>query len=120
MNHVDRKNVLGTELEHCCYEPKTGWFRDGFCRTESNDRGVHVVCAIMTDDFLNYSAQCGNDLKSPRGNFPGLKAGDKWCLCISRWEEARKAGVAPKVILESTHNKALQTVSLPVLRSFEL
>lgn len=111
------KNVLGTELRSCCYEPMTGWFRDGYCRTDAHDFGVHVVCAMMTDEFLDYSASCGNDLKSPQGRFPGLKAGDKWCLCVSRWKEAMEAGKAPTVILEGTHHKALETVSLEQLKA---
>jgi len=116
------KNVLGTDLKSCCFEPKTGWFRDGFCNTASNDIGVHVVCAEMTDEFLNFSAQCGNDLKSPAPvyGFPGLKAGDKWCLCVSRWKEAMEKGLAPPVILESSHQKALETVTLSDLKKYEL
>ncbi len=111
------KNVLGTELQACCFEPLTGWHRDGYCNTDARDRGVHVVCAEMTDAFLNYSASCGNNLKDPVGShFPGLKAGDKWCLCVSRWKEAMTAGVAPPVFLEGTHEKALQTVTMEDLR----
>lgn len=115
---VNPKNVLGTNLQACCFEPKTGWYRDGYCNTDFRDYGVHVVCAELTDDFLNYSSSCGNDLKTPKPqyNFPGLKAGDKWCLCISRWKEAMLAGVAPKIVLESTHIKALETVSLEELK----
>lgn len=113
------KNVLGTELQACCFEPLTGWHRDGYCNTDARDRGVHVVCAEMTDAFLNYSASCGNNLKDPVGShFPGLKAGDKWCLCVSRWKEAMTAGVAPPVFLESTHAKALQTVTLEELKRY--
>lgn len=117
----EAKNVLGETLQSCCFEPRTGWFRDGFCNTDLNDRGVHVVCAVMTDDFLNFSASCGNDLKTPvpASRFPGLKAGDKWCLCVSRWKEAIKVGVAPPVVLESTHIKALETVSIEDLKKHE-
>ncbi len=111
------QNVLGTELESCCLEPLTGWYRDGCCRTEHRDYGVHVVCAIVTDEFLNFSAHCGNDLKTARGTFPGLRAGDKWCLCVSRWKEAMEKGLAPPVVLESTHEKALETVTLEQLKA---
>lgn len=116
------KNVLGTELQACCFEPKTGWYRDGYCNTDARDRGVHVICAEMTEEFLNYSASCGNNLKTPAPvyNFPGLQPGDKWCLCVDRWKEAMEAGVAPPVVLESTHGKALLTVSLEDLKKHEL
>lgn len=116
------QNVLGTDLSPCCFEPKTGWYRDGYCNTDFRDRGVHTVCAILTDEFLNYSSSCGNDLKTPNPQygFPGLKAGDKWCLCVSRWQEAMVAGVAPPVILESTHIKTLETVNLEVLRKYRV
>lgn len=115
------KNVLGETLQACCFEPRTGWFRDGYCNTDLNDRGAHVVCAIMTDDFLNFSATCGNDLKTPMPahGFPGLKAGDKWCLCVSRWKDAMVAGLAPPVVLESTHSKALEVVSMADLKKHE-
>ncbi len=115
------KNVLGEELQACCYEPKTGWYRDGFCHTGDNDYGVHVVCAEMTDEFLNYTSQCGNDLVTPKPeyNFPGLKAGDKWCLCVTRWKEAKDKGYAPPVVLESTHEKALTVVTIDELKAFK-
>jgi len=120
-NKNKAKNVLGAELEPCCFEPKTGWYRDGFCNTNSRDLGDHVVCAVLTDDFLNHSFKCGNDLINPKPqySFPGLKAGDKWCLCISRWKEAMMAGVAPPVILQSTHIKTLEIVSLEDLKKHE-
>ena len=116
------KNVLGTELQACCYDPMTGWFRDGSCNTAANDIGTHVVCAEMTNEFLNFSAQCGNDLKTPMPayNFPGLKPGDKWCLCVSRWKEAMEKGLAPPVILNGTHQKALETVTIEDLKKHEL
>ena len=110
-------NVLGSELESCCFDPMTGWYRDGYCHTDSRDYGVHVVCAVMTEEFLDFSASCGNDLKTERGSFPGLKEGDKWCLCVSRWKEAFDKGIAPPVILQSTHEKALMTVTLKELQS---
>lgn len=116
------KNILGTELQSCCFEPKTGFYRDGFCKTGEEDYGTHVVCAIMTDEFLEFTKTKGNDLSTPKPEwrFPGLKAGDKWCLCILRWLEAEKAGKAPKVVLEATHEKALQYTSLELLSSYEL
>ncbi|WP_395167643.1 DUF2237 family protein [Francisella salimarina] len=108
----EQKNVLGGILKSCCLEPKTGFYRDGFCRTDNHDHGLHVVCAIMTEEFLEYTASRGNDLSTPNllFDFPGLKAGDKWCLCALRWLEAYQNGVAPEVVLESTNEKALQVV----------
>lgn len=114
------KNVLGTELACCCLSPRTGFFRDGFCETGPTDKGRHTVCAIVTADFLAYSASRGNDLRtpSPGNRFPGLKPGDKWCLCVSRWKEALDAGVAPAVVLEATHANALDVVKIEDLRKF--
>jgi uncharacterized protein len=114
-------NVLGEKLELCCSDPKTGFYRDGFCHTGPDDAGVHVVCAQMTDDFLAYTKAQGNDLSNPvpAFGFPGLKAGDRWCLCASRWKEALAAGVAPPVVLSSTHEKALQIVSMDQLIAHE-
>lgn len=111
------KNVLGTTLKPCCYQPKTGFYRDGFCRTGPEDVGTHVVCAIMTEDFLVYTKAQGNDLSTPIPlyRFPGLKPGDKWCLCASRWKQAYKAGKAPEVDLEATHEKALQIIDFEML-----
>lgn len=110
----DALNVLGATLQPCSYTPLTGWFRDGCCRTDDDDRGTHVVCAVMTDAFLAFSRARGNDLSTPRPElrFPGLKEGDRWCLCATRWREALEADAAPRVILESTHAKALTLVSL--------
>ncbi len=117
---MTERNVLGTELADCSHDPKTGFFRDGCCRTGPGDAGVHVVCARVTDDFLAYSRSQGNDLVTarPEWGFPGLRAGDQWCLCASRWNEARQAGVAPPVVLEATHERALDIVSLADLRAF--
>lgn len=117
MNAKDT-NVLGTDLELCCSDPMTGWYRDGFCKTDPRDYGVHTVCAIMTDEFLNYTSTCGNDLKTPapQYGFPGLKPGDKWCLCASRWLEAAKAGSAPPVYLHATHITTLDIVPLELLQ----
>ncbi|MBM3366538.1 MAG: DUF2237 domain-containing protein [Betaproteobacteria bacterium] len=114
-------NVLGTPLQVCSTEPMTGYFRDGCCNTDASDRGSHVVCAEMTDGFLTFSRQRGNDLSTPRPEyrFPGLVAGDRWCLCALRWKEAFDAGVAPHVILESTHINALQYVDLAHLLEYQ-
>ena len=111
------KNVFGEPLQICCTKPMTGYFRDGLCRTISEDRGTHTVCAIMTNDFLAFSALQGNDLITPMPyyEFPGLKEGDKWCLCASRWVEAEKAGKAPKLILEATHEKTLEYTTIDTL-----
>ena len=107
-------NVLGTALESCCTDPVTGYYRDGFCNTGPEDSGSHVICAVVTDDFLQFSKSRGNDLMTPLPHyqFPGLKDGDCWCLCALRWKEALEAGVAPPVKLACTHEKALQYVSL--------
>ena len=111
------KNVFGEPLQMCCTKPMTGYFRDGVCRTISEDVGTHTVCAIMTNDFLAFSALQGNDLVTPMPyyEFPGLKEGDKWCLCVSRWIEAEKEGKAPKVILEATHEKTLEYTTIDTL-----
>lgn len=111
------KNIFGEELQICCSNPMTGYFRDGSCRTINEDTGTHTVCAIMTDEFLIFSASRGNNLINPMPyyQFPGLKAGDKWCLCVSRWIEAEKEGKAPKLILEATHEKTLEYTSLDTL-----
>lgn len=110
-------NVLGTALQFCCREPRTGFFRDGYCRTGPGDHGVHTVCAVMTEEFLEFSAVRGNDLQTPRPEmqFPGLVPGDRWCLCAERWKEALDAGVAPPVILEATHASTVEFVSLEEL-----
>lgn len=112
-------NVLGTELVPCSLDPLTGYFRDGCCRTNEDDAGLHVICARVTEAFLEYSLERGNDLISPRPefNFPGLMPGDKWCLCANRWKEAFRAGCAPRVVLESTHEKALEIVALEELQA---
>jgi len=111
-------NVLGDALVPCSYDPLTGYFRDGCCNTREDDTGSHVICARMTDDFLRFSLSRGNDLitPQPQWRFAGLRAGDRWCLCALRWKEAYEAGVAPPVILESTHQWALDYVSLEALQ----
>lgn len=107
-------------MRACSYDPLTGFFRDGCCRTRGEDEGQHVVCARVTDAFLSFASSRGNDLTTPRPEwrFAGLKAGDRWCLCASRWLEAWKAGVAPPVILESSHEKALDVIPLDVLQAY--
>lgn len=112
-------NVLGKALLPCSFDPLTGYWRDGCCHTDELDQGSHVVCARVTDAFLQYSLARGNDLITPRPShrFAGLRAGDRWCLCASRWREALEAGVAPPVVLDSTHEKALAFVSLEQLLS---
>ena len=114
------RNILGLPLLPCCSNPSTGYFRDGFCRTISSDVGTHTVCAIVTQDFLDYSASRGNDLMTPipHWNFPRLQAGDQWCLCISRWLQAEKVGKAPFIRLEATHIKSLQYTSLEMLQKY--
>lgn len=118
-NGTGARNVLGGTLEGCCFEPVTGFYRDGFCRTGGEDVGVHVVCAEMTDAFLEFSRSVGNDLSTPKPEwgFPGLVAGDRWCLCADRWREALDAGAAPPVVLAATHASALEFVSLADLRT---
>ena len=105
-------NVLGTKLIACGREEPTGFYRDGHCVSGPDDHGVHVVCAEVTDTFLNYTKSRGNDLSTPSANFPGLKAGDRWCLCAARWKEAHDAGQAPPVVLEATAQRALDFVTL--------
>lgn len=116
------QNVLGQDLEVCCCAPMTGWYRNGFCQTDAQDRGSHTVCAEMTEEFLRFSRDRGNDLITPRPefNFPGLKPGDRWCVCAGRWQEALEAGVAPPVVLQSTEKSALRSVSLADLQAHAL
>lgn len=115
-------NVLGRPLQPCGTTPMTGWFRDGCCRTHPGDRGLHVVCAVMTAEFLAFSRLRGNDLSTPRPefDFPGLRPGDRWCLCANRWLEAWAEGVAPRVVLEATHLNALGVVTLDQLQAHAL
>jgi uncharacterized protein len=114
------KNVFGEKLILCSTKPMTGFYREGFCDTGSDDHGVHTVCAIMTADFLEFSKAAGNDLSTPRTEFqfPGLQPGDHWCLCASRWVEAWRAGKAPLVCLEATHEKTLEYIDLHELVKF--
>ena len=114
------KNVLGGELKACCTDPMTGFYRDGFCRTGPDDVGRHTVCIVTTDEFLAYSKSVGNDLSTPipEAQFPGLRPGDRWCLCAPRWKEALDAGAAPRVVLECTHEETLAIVPLGVLKDY--
>jgi len=115
-------NVLGTPLLACSFDPLTGYYRDGCCNTAHNDHGSHVVCAKVTQAFLDFSVSRGNDLVTPRPEFrfAGLKAGARWCLCARRWLEAFQAGVAPPVVLEATHRKALEIVTIEQLQACAL
>lgn len=116
------KNVLGEELEDCCTNPITGYFRDGCCRTGPGDMGLHILCAEMTEEFLAFSQMAGNDLSTPMPefHFSGLKPGDRWCLCVQRWTEALEAGAAPPVMLSATHVSALEFVDLDDLKAHAL
>jgi uncharacterized protein (DUF2237 family) len=113
-------NALGTELEECGLDPVTGFLRDGNCSTGPQDLGSHTVCAIVDEAFLEYSRSAGNDLITPMPEygFPGLKPGDRWCLCASRWKQAYEAGCAPPVYLRATHERALELIELDVLKQF--
>ena len=114
----EAKNVMGGELESCSLDPVTGFFRNGCCETGPHDLGLHTVCAVMTSEFLTFSRASGNDLSTPvpESAFPGLKPGDRWCLCAPRWKEALDAGAAPKVVLSATHVETLAIVPLGVLK----
>jgi hypothetical protein len=114
---MDVLNVMGTALVPCSYAPLTGYFRDGCCKTDETDTGSHLICARVTPEFLAFSSDRGNDLVTPRPEyrFAGLKPGDRWCLCATRWAEALAAGVAPPVVMESTHASALKFVTLAQL-----
>ena len=119
---MNQKNVLGTPLQICSLEPMTGFFRDGCCNTTDQDFGSHTVCAKVTSEFLEFSKNMGNDLSTPRPeyDFVGLKPGDCWCLCASRWLEAEQAGFAPKVRLLSTNERVLETICLEKLKSYQI
>lgn len=120
MDFEDEKNVLGGELQPCSLNPMTGFHRNGRCNTGPHDHGCHAVCIIATAEFLEYSKAAGNDLSTPmpQYHFPGLKPGDRWCLCAPRWKQAYDAGKAPNVLLEATSEAALQYVSRSVLEEF--
>lgn len=121
-DEAPRRNVLGEPLDECSREPLTGWFRDGCCATNGGDFGRHVVCALMTEEFLVFGRERGNDLMTPRPDlgFPGLKPGDRWCVCAARWLEALQAGVAPPVVLAATQESALEFVTLADLKAHAL
>jgi uncharacterized protein (DUF2237 family) len=116
----EARNVLGGELVPCSLAPRTGFFRNGCCETGPEDRGLHTVCAVMTAEFLAFSKAAGNDLSTPvpEYGFPGLKPGDRWCLCAPRWKEALDAGMAPQVVLEATHEETLAITTLGVLKDY--
>ncbi len=119
---MNELNVLGTPLAACSFDPLTGYFRDGCCNTDDNDRGTHVVCVRVTADFLAFSKDRGNDLVTPQPafRFAGLRPGDRWCLCALRWLEALRAGVAPPVNLNATHARALELLELDDLMAHAL
>ncbi len=114
------RNVMGGELKPCSNAPLTGFFRNGCCETGPDDVGLHTVCAVMTAEFLAFSKAAGNDLSTPQPayGFPGLKPGDRWCLCAPRWKEALDAGMAPQLVLEATHEETLAIVPLGVLKDY--
>lgn len=120
INKIESINVYNKPLEICCNNPKTGFFRDGKCNTCKEDLGVHTVCILSTEDFLIFSKSVGNDLSTPNleFNFPGLKPGDRWCLCAARWQEAYEAGFAPPVFLESTHLETLKIIDFNILQQY--
>jgi len=122
MNEAKKRNVLGGELKPCCFDPMTGYFRDGFCRTDDSDQGRHVVCAEVTAEFLAFTKKRGNNLSSPAPEygFPGLEPGDRWCLCVLRWKEALDHGVAPPIILEACDEATLKIVPLETLKEHAL
>ena len=119
MPELQARNVLGEKLQPCCKFPMTGFYRDGYCNTGPEDLGRHTVCIRATDEFLAFSKDAGNDLSTPQpeSDFPGLIAGDQWCLCALRWQEAFEAGAAPQVVLGSTHEATLQVVKLEDLKA---
>lgn len=121
MTKVLSKNVFGTDLEVCSIDPMTGYYRDGYCNTGPTDAGTHVVAAFITQEFLDFTTLRGNDLQTPipEYNFRGLKPGDGWCLCATRWLEAERAGVAPLINLKATHAKTLEFIGLETLKKYE-
>jgi uncharacterized protein (DUF2237 family) len=122
IENIDQKNIYGNVLETCSTDPMTGWKRDGKCNTDENDQGTHTVCAQVTDEFLEYTNSQGNDLTTPNDQFkfPGLKEGDKWCLCALRWKQAHEAGVAPLIDLNATNRKTLDYIDEEILKNYEM
>ncbi len=120
--HEHSRNVLGEKLQTCSDRPKTGFFRDGCCNTGPEDVGVHTVCVVLTAEFLEYSKAQGNDLSTPQPDFgfPGLKPGDRWCLCAQRWREALDEGKAPRVVLAATHEASLEFATLADFKKFAI
>tara|TARA_R110002096_G_scaffold132048_6_gene282160 strand:- start:1276 stop:1647 length:372 start_codon:yes stop_codon:yes gene_type:complete len=117
-----QKNVFGDELQECSFDPMTGYYRDGWCNTDASDHGLHTICVQVTDSFLQYSKKKGNDLSTPvpEFGFPGLSAGDRWCLCALRWKEAFDEGVAPKVVLLATNENVLDIIPLETLKQYAI
>jgi len=122
MKKSSQMNIHGRPLELCSQDPLTGFFRNGCCDTDNHDRGLHKVCVILTDEFLKFSLEVGNDLSTPRPefDFPGLKPGQKWCLCANRWLEAYESGVAPPIITESTNIKTLDIIDFETIALYSL
>lgn len=119
---MSQLNVFGEPIKECSCEPLTGYFRDGSCNTEENDSGLHIICAQMSQAFLDFSLEQGNDLVTPQPHygFSGLKHGDRWCVCADRWKQALASGAAPKIVLESTHQAVLDVVPMSVLKSYAI
>ena len=119
---IKQTNVYGDLIDECCSNPITGFYRDGFCHTDKTDRGLHIVCALINDEFLDFSKSRGNDLSTPRPefDFPGLKAGDSWCVCAERWKEAYEHGFAPKVYLKKTNKKTTSIIDIEILKEFAI
>ena len=117
---TEQTNLFDEVIEECCSNPITGFFRNGFCHSDELDRGLHIVCSLITDDFLRFSKSRGNDLSTPRPefNFPGLVEGDSWCVCAERWKEAYQHGFAPKVFLKRTHKKAATIIDIEILKEY--
>ena len=122
MKKSSQMNIHGRPLELCSQDPLTGFFRNGCCDTDNHDLGLHTVCVILTDEFLKFSLEVGNDLSTPRPefDFPGLKPGQKWCLCANRWLEAYESGVAPPIITESTNIKTLDIIDFETIALYSL
>ena len=122
MSEEDQLNIFNEPLEACSFDPVTGFFRSGCCETSEQDIGSHTVCAIMTEEFLKFSKSKGNDLSTPvpAFDFPGLKTGDRWCLCAARWLEAYEAGSAPSIIARATHRRALEIIPMEAMKEFSL
>ena len=117
-----QKNIFNEDIEECCTNPITGFYRDGFCNTDQLDFGTHTVCTLITNDFLEFSKSMGNDLSTPRPefDFPGLKEGDKWCVCANRWLEAYENGKAPMVYLRKSHHKSTSIIDIEILKKYAL